>query len=244
MNAETPPLWYHVTPLFLLPAIFKSGGIQCGADLQVNGLPQRKSSRDQDGTTVKELGNRRPSDCVMLFTHRLPPLLKDKLSKTRNSKAVWKAFPHAALCFCSAACLKATNYRLFGSPVNVGRALKNGETPEIRPYRSYLQVGSARVQELLIPADYLESRRLPISTLRSVTCFSPADGELVESHLYWSGHTITVAVEEQSKYVEGQSQSPGAEFLKWTKELYAALQSGQEKRQKELLGTLAVSCFD
>jgi len=239
-----PPRWYHVTPLFLLPGIFKSGGIKCGADLQAEGLPRRPSRRDEDDKLLKELGDRRPSDCILLFTTPFPPLLKDKLSKTRQRTVVWKSYPHALLCFCSGACLKAADFRVFGSPVNVGRALRSGTTPEIKRYRSYLDVHSSKVQELLIPADCLEGRMLPLSSLRGVKCFSPADVELLQTHLRSDGHNIPVEVEPQPQYVEGQSQSPGAEFLEWTKELYEAKQMGQEEKETLLLGKLLLTCFD
>ncbi len=244
MNDETPPQWYHVTPLFLLPGILKSGGVKCGADLQAEGLPRRPSSRDEDDKLLNQLGDRRPSDCVLLFTTPFPPLLKDKLAKTRQRAVVWKAYPHALLCFCSAACLKAADYRVFGSPVNVGRALRSGGTPEIKRYRSYLNVASAKVQELLIPADCLEGRMLSLSSLRGIKCFSPADMEILQTHLRSNGHNIPVEVEQQPQYVEGQSQPPGAEFLEWTKQLYEAMQTGNEEKEKVLLSKLALTCFD
>jgi hypothetical protein len=218
MNYETPPQWYHVTPLFLLPGILKSGGVKCGADLQAEGLPRRPSSRDEDDKLLNQLGDKRPSDCILLFTTPFPPLLKDKL--------------------------KAADYRVYGSPVNVGRALRNGGTPEIRRYRSYLDVQSSKVLELLIPADCLEGRILSLSSLRGIKCFSPADMELLQTHLRSNGHDIPVEVEQQPQYVEGQTQPPGAEFLEWTKQLYEAMHTGQEEKEQVLLSKLALTCFD
>ncbi len=115
---------------------------------------------------------------------------------------------------------------------------------EIRTFRSYLDVQRSKVEELLIPADRLERRILPLSTVRAIKCFSSADRDLVQSHLAWSGHKIEVELDEISRYVEGQSQPPGSVFLDLTKQLYEAIRDGKADNVKQHLDMLASTCFD
>jgi hypothetical protein len=244
MNKERPPCWHHVTPLFLLPSILQSGGIQCGADAEVAGLPRRSSSRGEDDLPLKELGDKRPSDCILLFTTPKPSLLKDKLAKTRKQGAVWRSFPHVVVSVCAGECLKAAKYTMFGCPVNVGRAIRNGDTTKIRRFRSYIDAQNSKFQELLIPADSLDGRTLPLSAVRGIRCFSSADKRLVQSHLQHTGHKIDVHLDEEPRYVEGQSQAPGDGFFSLTQELYQATWSGEHAKVKSLLDSLACTCFD
>ena len=242
MRNKAPPRWYHVTPLFLLPSIIKSGGVKCAADVESEGLPRRSSSRSQDDRCIKELGDRRPSDCVLLFKKPNPTFLRDKLSRPRT-RDMWNASPHVMLSVCAAACLKAAHYTVFGSSSNIGRF--HGERPvEIGKFRSYLDVEASKVEELLLPADCLAGRTLPLSAVRAIGCFSPADRELVQRHLEWSGLTIKVVLEEEPRYVQGQSQSRGAEFLALTGRLYKAMWHGQEDEARGLLDVLLQRCFD
>jgi hypothetical protein len=242
MISHDPPRWYHVTPIFSLPVIFESGGVKCGADVEADGLPRRSSSRNEDDRRIKALDDRRPSDCILLFKKPNPTLLKDKLSRAQR-RGIWKASPHVVLSVCAAACLKAANYTVFGSSANIGQPSR-GRPVEIRKFRSYLDVQTSKAEELLLPADCLEGRTLPLSAVRTVKCFSLADKELVQHHIEWSGHKIEVELEDQPRYVEGQSQSPGSDFLDLTNRLYHAIWHGEEAQARPLLDALAQRCFD
>src|SRR5688572_22223979 len=108
MPPSAEDLWYHVTPLFLLPSILQSGGLKCGADVRQAGLPRRRSSHTFDDQMIQGLGGR-PSDCVLLFTARNPPLLTDKV----QHRGRWKAYPHVVLQFSSAMCRMAAGGVVF-----------------------------------------------------------------------------------------------------------------------------------
>ena len=242
MEGQDPPRWYHVTPIFLLPRIFESGGVKCGADVEADGLPRRSSSRNEDDHRIKALGDRRPSDCILLFKKPNPTLLKDKLSRAQR-RGIWRASPHVVLSVCAAACLKAADYTIFGSSANIGRPSR-GRAVEIRMFRSYLDVQTSKAEELLIPAECLEGRILPLSAVRAIRCFSLADKDLVQHHFEWSGCKIEIELEDEPRYVEGQSQSPGSEFLDLTNRLYQAIWHGAEDQARPLLDALAQKCFD
>jgi hypothetical protein len=244
VSSDEPPRWHHVTPLFLLGKILESGGIKCGADVEAEGLPRRPSSCDENEARLKALGDRRPSDCILLFTKPIPNLLKAKLSNTRKPGAGCKAYPHVVLSVCAAACLKASKYTIFGSTVNVRRALRRDVSVGIEPFRSYTAVRDAKIEELLLPADLLDGRVLPVSAIRAIRCFSPADGELVQQHLRWSGHQIEVELDDEPGYVEGQSHPPGSEFLDLTKRLYEAKWHRKKDQVSRLRAELASTCFD
>jgi hypothetical protein len=133
---------------------------------------------------------------------------------------------------------------IFGSTVNIGRAIRRDVAFEIEPFRSYIAVRDAKIQELFIPADLLEGRVLPLSAIRAIKCFSPADCELVQRHLRWSGHQIEVERDDEPRYVEGQSQPPGSEFLDLTKRLYEAKWHRRTDQVSRLRAELAGTCFD
>jgi len=210
--------------------------------VESQGLPRRASSRSFDDQNIDQLDNRRPSDCVLLFTSRSPGLLRDKLAKTR--RGTWKAYPHVALSVCAAACMTAAKRLIYGSSTNVGRALRNGEPVEIRRFDTYTAICHSDAQELLIPADRLENRVLPVSAIRAIRCFSSADAGLLQDHLRHIGQSFEVRLETRPPYVEGQSQPPGSECLDLTRGLYQALLQGNEGDAKALLDDLARRCFD
>ena len=59
----------------------------------------------------------------------------------------------------------------------------------------------------------------PQTAFRTIRCFSPADGEIAQEHLRWSGQQIEVELGDEPGDVEGQSHPPGSEFLDLTKRL-------------------------
>lgn len=235
-------LWHHVTPLFLLPSILRDGGLRCGADLENVGMPRRQSGREFDDMVLESLGNARPSDCVLLFSKRNPPLLQDKLAKTRTG--IWKSFPHIELDFRAHLCLKEAGGRVFGSQDNVGRTLKKKKNPSIKPYTSYLALNRDKVQEIMIPASSLPNRILKLSAVRSVRCFSPHDRELVEQIQRYFDKSISVDLELKKRYVAGQAVAPGSDYLEKTRAFFDAIQSGKEDSEARLRRELAQKCFD
>jgi hypothetical protein len=234
-------VWYHVTPLFLFASIVRHGGLRCGTDVAQDGLPRRASSKDDDDQPTEALNGARPADCILLFTSSLPPLLR---SKIESRKGAWKAFPHVVIHFAAPACMNAANRRIYGSIGNVGRTIRAGETLQIAPYTRYTDVYSDSVQEVMIHADNLSNRLLPLNTATCVECFSPADREIVAKYLGASSITLTALLSEKRKYVDAQSQPPADNFLKLTREFYEAIRSKDECRQQSLMEQLANLCFD
>ena len=205
-------------------------------------MPRRQSGREFDDMVLQSLDYARPSDCVLLFSKRNPPLLQDKLAKTRTG--IWKSFPHIGLVFQAGLCLKQAGDRVFGSQDNVGRTLKSKKIPSIKPYTSYLALNWDKVQEIMIPAGLLRNRILELTAVRSLRCFSPHDRELVDQIQRYFDWSISVDLEIKERYVAGQAAPPGSDYLEKTRTFFDAIQAGREDSEARLRRELAQECFD
>lgn len=106
-----------------------------------------------------------------------------------------------------------------------------------------------RVQEILILADSLPGRSLPLTCLNSIEVFSNSDKQLVRTLLDRSRNdkvevVLSNAEKRVSDYTAGQSCNPGLKYLKSHQELFAAVQSENEVLKQELMERLSGDCFD
>ena len=233
--------WYHVTPLFLLGNILEHGGLRCGSDLDLDGLPRRQFSREEDDQPLTSLGGARPADCVMLFKTANSNLLRSKM-ESRGGR--WKAFPHVVIHFSPGKCLKSAGGSVFGSVCNVGRSLKRDETPDVRRFTSYTALGNAGVQEVMIPVTTLPNKTLSIAAATSIQCFSQTDQEIVEKLLSAFDSHPAVTLTEKEPYIDAQREPPASEYIELTRQMYGALEAGDRERHLELMLELAHRCFD
>lgn len=233
--------WYHVTPLFLLGSVLRTGGLRSGSDLDSSQSPRRQSSREDDDQPLASLNEARPADCVMLFTKATPPLLRNKM-ESRGGR--WKAFPHVVIHFSSARCLKTAGGTVFGSTENVGRTLRSGGTPDIRSYTSYTALRRSGVQEVMIPAASLPDRTLPIAAATQVCCFSNVDQQIAARLAAAFRIDLAVTLKSKQRYAEAQAESPGSEYIEMTASYCDALLDCNEQRCDELLLVLSRRCFD
>lgn len=242
--------WYHVTPLFQLPSILEQGGLICGADVDDLGSPRRESSREFDDIPLAGLGGKRVADCVLLYQKRKPMnnLLENKICGNRKG-SVWRSYPHLVLLFNSDECFSVVKRPITGASVNVGRSLRNNTVPTFGLYDDQTLMAEAGVQEILILAEDLPGRTLPLTALASIETFSESDQSLVRSVVRRTNHKaipieMSNAKQRVVNYTAGQSFSPGAEYLRLHKELFAALESGNALLSRRLVERLSNECFD
>jgi hypothetical protein len=176
-------------------------------------------------------------------------LLVNKIRGNRKTGVVWRCYPHVVLRFDSEKCLSLLTCPVWGASANIGRSLRSGTKPEFTRYDNYDAMMSDRVQEILILADSIPGRMLPLSTLESIEVFSQADQQLVEEylgHAPFSGIQVALSDAQQrvNDYTAGQLSGPGAEYLRMHKQLFAAIKVRDEALRKTLLDRLASQCFD
>jgi hypothetical protein len=237
-------LWTHVTPLFLFPDIIAAGGFRCGKDLDAAGNPRRSSSREDDNKQVPALDDRAPAEFVMLFRNRTSSLLTQKLNGTRKSGATWRAYPHIRFDVSAERCLSAVGGQVFGSADNVGRTVKEGRQPAIKPYISPSSMVAAGVEEILLDAARLPDRVLPLSVIECVVAFSDADMKLVKEHLERVSVRLKSCAEPKPHYIDGQSKDRGAAFLAKTRLYYEAVWAEELAQRESLRRELQLACFD
>lgn len=236
--------WFHVTPLFLLPAILKSGGFRCGADLATRGSPRRRTSRADDDQPVKGLGGRSPGEFILLFTSPNPPLLTAKVRGRVRRGEPGKAFPHVRFKLNALKCLEFAKWEVYGSIENVGRTLRDGKEPVVKIYRSRQQVQNAGVKEIMVPASILPDRLLPLTAVSEITTFSQLDCDLVQQHLCKITSTVSLTCKPMSAYILGQSKGRGQQFAVTTRALCEAIWKADDRLQAQLSENLAELCFD
>lgn len=241
---------YHVTPLFLLPAIIVRKGLSCGADVEKDRLPRRKSSRSYDDKPLDGLGGKRVADCVLLFLQRKPMnnMLINKLCGNRNG-GTWRCYPHVVLRFDSYKCFNILEKPVCGVSANVGRTLRAGKEPIFRHYDAVDKMIADKVQEILILANKLPERLLPLECLDSIEVFSNSDKQLVHSVLERSTFSaaqvvLSDAEKRVSCYTAGQSREPGISYLRSHQDLFSAIQQGDQIRRLNLIERLSADCFD
>jgi hypothetical protein len=250
-NRAAAVRWFHVTPLFLVPAIVEVGGLRCGSDLTQCHSPRRRSSREDDDLGVESLQGLAASDYVMLFTKRSPGLLYDKIRGRGVKSAAWKAYPHVRLDFSGEKCLAAAGGKVFGSRHNVGRTLRKRQQPRIGSYRSTSEIKKNDVSEIMndvseimIAVDSLAERTLSLDALVEIVAFSKYDACLVQEHLRRVGKNLQTRASEKAPYADSQVNGPGAKFLRQTRELYSAIWNGNETGKAILMKALSSECFD
>lgn len=244
------PRWYHVTPLFHVPNIFDQGGLVCGADVEADRLPRRESSKRFDNQPLDGLNGKRVADCILLYLKRKPMnnLLLNKICGKRDG-GTWRCYPHVVLRFDSDECLSLLQTPVWGASANVGRSLRDGTEPGFTHYSDNSSMMSDGVQEILILAESIPDRMLPLAALDSIEVFSKADQQLVQSFLdrtALSGIQVALSIAQQrvSDYTAGQLSTPGSEYLRMHKELFAAIEKRNDVLRRTLVKQLACECFD
>lgn len=240
---------YHVTPLFLLPAIIDRKGLSCGADVEKDHLPRRKSSRTYDDKPLGGLDGKPVADCVLLFLQRKPMnnMLLNKLCGNRNGGA-WRCYPHVVLRFDSHKCFSNLERPVFGVSANVGRTLRAGTEPVFRCYKTVDLMIADKVREILILTDNLSERLLSLKCLDSIKVFSKSDKQLVQSMLERSTFgdiqvVLSNADKRVSCYTAGQACEPGISYLRLHQELFSVIQNRDQIRRLDLIKRLSFDCF-
>lgn len=244
---------YHVAPMFLLADILEHGGIRCGADTQLDGLPRRVSSRESDDTTLTdEHCDIRlhdplvPSECVLLFRRQkeVRSLVNDKIKRRHRTPS--KGYPHCVLRFDSSACLRASRRTVYGAEENVGRTLQAGRAVSLRAVRFVADLETA-IQEVMIRAEGLEDRMLLLSACDEIRVFSEGDAEIVREMLGHKGlaDQITVDVRPEADYLAARANQPQCQrCVAWTGDYCRAVMRGDVRLADEMRERLALCCFD
>ncbi len=158
-------------------------------------------------------------------------------------------YPHVVLRLIRTSASTFWKSRFLGVSANVGRTLRAGIEPVFRHYEAVDKMIADKVQEILILANNLPERLLPLKCLDSIEVFSKSDQQLVQSVLERSTFSDTQVVLSDAEqrvicYTAGQSCEPGISYLRSHQDLFSAIRQGDQIRRTNLIEQLSSDCFD